>query len=160
MNISQNSVVHFHYILKDENGEQLEDTANGDPVVYLHGHNNLLIGLENALEGKTSGENVSVTLPPDEAFGERRDDSEMEVPTEHLMGANDWQAGMLAVVNTNQGQRQIRVIAVDGDKATIDTNHPLAGQTLIFDMEVLEVREASEEELTHGHAHGPGGHQH
>lgn len=160
MNISQNTVVQFHYTLKDENGDQLEQTSGGEPVVYLHGHNNLLLGLEKALEGKSTGDNVSVTLPPEEAFGERRPDSELEVPKEHLMGASDWQPGMLAVVNTNQGQRQVKVVAVEGDKATIDTNHPLAGQTLVFDMEVVDVREASDEEKSHGHVHGPGGHEH
>ena len=160
MNISRNTVVQFHYTLKDESGKNLETTTGSDPIAYLHGHNNLLSGLENALEGKAAGESLSVTLPPEEAFGEARGDSEMDVPVEHLMGAAEWEPGMIAVVNTNQGQRQVTVVKVEGDTATIDTNHPLAGKTLVFDLEVVDVRDASDEEITHGHAHGAGGHHH
>lgn len=160
MNISQNTVVQFHYTLKDESGASLESTSGNDPVTYLHGHNNLLPGLENALEGREAGDKLSVTLGPGEAFGEARDDSQLEVPVDHLMGASEWKPGMVAVVNTNHGQRQVTVVKVEGASATIDTNHPLAGKTLVFDLDVIGVREASKEELSHGHVHGEGGHQH
>lgn len=159
MVIAQDTVVQFHYTLKDEDGNNLESTSGSDPIEYLHGHENLLGGLENALEGKSTGDNVSVTLPPSEAFGEVRPDSELEVPVDHLMGADQWEPGMIAVVNTNQGQRQVKVVNVENGTATIDTNHPLAGRTLVFDLEVVEVREASKEEVEHGHAHGAGGHE-
>lgn len=160
MNIAQNTVVQFHYTLKDESGASLESTTGSDPITYLHGHDNLLRGLESALEGHGAGDNVSVTLPPGEAFGEAREDSQLEVPVQHLMGASEWKPGMIAVVNTDQGQRQVTVVGVQGETAVIDTNHPLAGKTLVFDLEVVDVRQASKEEITHGHAHGPGGHQH
>lgn len=160
MNISQNTVVQFHYTLKDESGASLESTSGSDPVTYLHGHNNLLPGLENALEGHGTGDKLSVTLSPDDAFGEPRADSHLEVPLDHLMGATEWEAGMVAVVNTNHGQRQVTVVRVEENVATVDTNHPLAGKTLVFDVDVIGVRAASHEEVSHGHAHGEGGHQH
>jgi len=160
LNISENTVVQFHYTLKDESGASLESTSGNEPVTYLHGHNNLLPGLENALEGREAGDKLSVTLGPNDAFGEPRANSQLEVPVDHLMGAPAWQPGMVAIVNTNQGQRQVTVVKVDGEVATIDTNHPLAGKTLVFDLDVIGVRQASEEEISHGHVHGEGGHHH
>lgn len=160
LNISQNTVVQFHYTLKDESGASLETTSGNEPVTYLHGHDNLLRGLESALEGRGAGDEVSVTLGPADAFGEPRDDSRLEVPVDHLMGATEWKPGMIGVVNTNHGQRQVTVMSIDGNSAVVDTNHPLAGKTLVFDLHVVDVREASKEEITHGHAHGPGGHHH
>ena len=160
MKISKDSVVRFDYILKDENGEVLEDSSKSEAMTYLHGHNALLKGLEDALEGKEAGESVSVTLAPGQAFGERAADSEQRVPIKHLAGAKKWKPGMTAIVNTQHGQRQVTVVKVGQTMATVDTNHPLAGKTLCFDMTVVSVREASAEELAHRHAHGPGGHHH
>lgn len=159
MQVSLNSVVQFHYTLSDENG-QLESSKNQDPVLYLHGHNNLIQGLENALAGKTVGEAFSVTLAPADAYGERREDAIQSVQVKHLMGAKKWKPGMVAVVNTSEGQRQVTVVKVGMFKADIDTNHPLAGKTLTFNLEILDIREASPEEIEHGHAHGVGGHNH
>lgn len=160
MNITQNMVVRFHYTLKDETGQHLESTTGSDPVTYLHGHNNLLSGLENALEGKSKGDKASVTLQPEDAFGEHRPGNEQTVPLKYLMGSDDWKPGMIAVVNTDQGQRQVRILKVEDESATVDTNHPLAGKVLTFDVEVIEVRKANHEELSHGHVHGEGGHHH
>jgi FKBP-type peptidyl-prolyl cis-trans isomerase SlyD len=160
MPIAANSVASFHYILKDESGVQLESSHGSQPMTYLHGHDSLLKGLEDALEGKDTGATFSVTLPPALAFGELREDSEMRVPLSQLRGAKKWEPGMQAVIQTNHGHQQVTIIKVGHTMATVDTNHPMAGKTLVFDVEVVEVREASQEELSHGHAHGPGGHHH
>ena len=160
MQVSVNCIARFHYTLKDDTGAELESSRGAEPMTYLHGRRGLLPGLEAALEGKSVGDSFSATLAPAEAFGERRADSEMRVPLSHLSGAKKWQPGMQAVIQTQQGQQQVTVVKVGHTMATVDTNHPLAGKTLVFEVEVIEVREASAEELAHGHAHGPGGHQH
>ena len=160
MQIEKNTVVQFTYNLQDEAGAELESSETGQPIAYLHGHDNMLEGLENGLEGKSEGDSFSVTLPPVEAYGERREDSEHRIPIKHLQGAKKWTPGMVANVQTEQGQSQVTVIKAGKFMVTVDTNHPFAGKTLTFDIRVLEVREATAEELTHGHAHGVGGHHH
>jgi len=159
MQIADNSVASFHFIIRDEAGAEL-DNSGDQPMTYLHGQNSLLPGLEEVMVGKTVGEKFTVTLPPEQAFGEIRPDSEQRVPLKHLHGAKNWKPGMQAVVNTQHGQHQVTVVKVGHTMATIDTNHPLAGKTLVFEIEVTDVREASEEEISHGHAHGPGVHHH
>ncbi|WP_448569916.1 FKBP-type peptidyl-prolyl cis-trans isomerase [Thalassotalea ganghwensis] len=160
MKITQNTVVQFHYTLKNEAGEEIENSYQGDPLAYLHGHKNMLVGVENALADKEAGDKFSVTLQPEEAYGERLDDAEQRVPVKHLVGASKWKPGMTALVNTEQGQRQVTVLKVGRFMATVDINPPLAGKVLTFDLDVVDVREATEEEIEHGHAHGVGGHQH
>ncbi len=160
MQIAENKVVSFHYTLKDADGTQLESSQGGQPMTYLHGHDSLLKGLEDALNGKSAGENFSVTLTPDLAFGELRADSELRVPISQLRGAKKWEPGMQAVIQTPHGHQQVTVLKVGHTMATVDTNHPMAGKTLVFDVEVVEIREATHEELSHGHVHGPGGHHH
>ena len=160
MNISQDTVVSFHYILTNENGDELETSAKDQPMVYLHGHNGLMPALEKALEGKAVGDKPSITLAPADAYGEIRKDSEQRIPIKHLSGAKKWKPGMVATVHTEQGQHQVTVLKVGHTMATVDTNHPFAGVTLTFNVEICEIRAASEEEITHKHAHGPGGHQH
>lgn len=159
MQISANTVVQFHYTLTDATGE-LENSRAGSPLLYLHGHNQMLTKLEDALAGKTAGDKLNITLAPADAYGERREDAIQSVQVKHLQGAKKWKPGMVAWVNTDQGQRQVTIVKVGMFKAEVDTNHPLAGKTLTFDIEVLSVREASAEEIAHGHAHGEGGHQH
>ncbi|HWK53858.1 MAG TPA: peptidylprolyl isomerase [Hyphomicrobiales bacterium] len=160
MQITRNSVAQFHYVLKDVDGATLESSEGGEPMTYLHGHDGLLPGLEKALEGKSSGDQFSVTIPPADAFGEPREDSELRIPLSQLQGAKKWEPGMQAIIHTPQGHQQVTVLKVGHTMATVDTNHPMAGKTLHFDVSVVDVREASAEELTHGHAHGPGGHHH
>ena len=160
MQIEKDKVVQFSYKLSDEAGELLEASDAGHPVAYLHGHNNMLGGLEKALEGKVQGENFSVTLVPAEAYGERREDTEQRVPVKHLQGAKKWKPGMIAAVQTEQGQRQVTVVKAGKFMVTVDTNHPFAGKTLSFDIDVQDVRDATSEEVAHGHAHGVGGHHH
>lgn len=160
MNITKDKVVQFHYTIKDETGEQVETSKDSDPMAYLHGHNNMIVGVENALDGKAAGDKFTVTLEPKDAYGERQDDAIQRVPAKHLQGAQKWQPGMVAVVNTEQGQRQVTVLKVGRFMVTVDLNPPLAGKTLTFDLEVVDVRDASEDEIAHGHAHGVGGHHH
>lgn len=160
MQIAADCVVSFHYVLKDADGAQLEASTGTHPMTYLHGHDSLLPGLEEALDGKAVGDRFSVTLPPEKAFGELREDSELRVPISHLQGARKWQPGMQAIIHTAQGHQQVTVLKVGHTMATVDTNHPMAGKTLVFDVDITEVRRASAEELAHGHAHGPGGHHH
>ncbi|MBO9491792.1 peptidylprolyl isomerase [Endozoicomonas sp. G2_1] len=160
MKITDNTVVQFHYTLTNQAGEQVESSRDGDPVAYLHGHKNMIVGVEKALADKEQGDSFSVTVTPEEGYGERQEDAVQRVPTKHLQGAKVWKPGMIATVHTEQGQRQVSVVKVGKFMVTVDINHPLAGQTLTFDIDVVNVREATEEEVSHGHAHGVGGHQH
>lgn len=160
MKIADKAVVQFHYTLKDEAGVEIESSLGGDPLAYLHGYKNMLVGVEKALEGKEEGDKFSVTLQPEDAYGERNEDAIQRVPVKHLMGATKWKPGMTAVVETEQGQRQVTVIKAGKFMVTVDINPPLAGKVLTFDLEVVSIREATEEEIEHGHAHGVGGHQH
>jgi len=160
MEITTNCVARFHYTLKDENGVQMETSVGTDPMTYLHGHDSLLKGLETALVGKSVGDKFDITLPPDQAFGELHPDNEIRVPISQLQGAKKWQVGMQAVIASEQGHQQVTILKLGHTMATVDTNHPMAGKTLSFTVEVVEVREASEVELSHGHVHGAGGHHH
>lgn len=159
MQISNNSVVQFHYILSDANGE-IESSHKHDPILYLHGQPGLIDGLVEALEGHKAGDSFSVTLTADKAYGPRLDDAIQKVQVKRLQGAKKWKPGMIAVIETEQGPRQVTIVKVGLSQAEVDSNHPLAGKDLTFAIEVLDVREASEEELAHGHAHGAGGHHH
>ncbi len=160
MQITKDKVVQFHYTIKDAEGEQVDTSRTGDPMAYLHGHDNMIVGVEKALDGKQAGDKFSVTVEPSEGYGERQDDAVQRIPTKHLQGAKVWKPGMVAVVHTEQGARQVTVLKVGRFMVTCDLNPPLAGKTLDFDLEVVDVRDATEEEISHGHAHGVGGHQH
>lgn len=160
MIISKDTVVQFHYSLQDEKGEMIESTADNEPMAYLHGHNNMVPGLEKALEGKAAGDSFSVTIEPAEGYGLRKENAMQRIPLKHLQGARKWKPGMMAIVDTNEGYRQVTVVKVGKFNADVDTNHPLAGITLTFNVQVKNVREATADEIAHGHAHGDGGHQH
>jgi len=166
MKIAEKTVAHFHYVLKDEAGAELESSQGHEPLVYLHGANNTLAGLENALAGKEAGDKFSVTLQPEEAYGEYQEGLEQRVPVKHLHGlvskSAKWKKGMTAVVQTEQGQRQVTVVIVGKFRVTLDINPPLAGKVLTFDVDVVDVRAATDEEVEHGHVHGAGGcgHEH
>ncbi|SRR5690554_6134278 len=160
MEIQKDRVVSFHYTLKDEDGKELETSRGGEPLAYLHGHGNIVDGLEEALEGKSEGESFSVTVSPEKGYGPRREGLVQRVPVKHLQGAKTWKPGMIAAVQTDQGPRQVVVQKVGRFMADVDLNHPMAGRTLVFDVEVMKVREADPEELSHGHAHGDGGNHH
>lgn len=160
MQISKNTVVNFHYRLSELNGDEFESSFGSEPNAYLHGHNNIIKGLELELAGKVKGDTFSVTLLPEQAYGMRQENAIQRVPLKHLQGAKKWHPGMVATVNTEKGQRQVVIVKVGKFNADVDMNHPLAGKTLVFDVEVTDVRTASAEEISHGHAHGVGGHQH
>jgi FKBP-type peptidyl-prolyl cis-trans isomerase SlyD len=159
MQIDNDKVVSFHYHLYE--GETLlEGSENSQPMLYLHGHDGLFKGLEEALQGKQKGQTVEVTLSPEQAYGVRQDTPLKRVPIKHLMPKRKPRVGDVFQVNTDNGARQVVIRKVGKFNVDVDTNHPLAGKTLSFDVEILDVRAASAEELSHGHAHGPGGHHH
>ena len=160
MQITDNTVVYFHYTLKNESGETVETSLDGEPSAYLHGAGNILQGLERALEGKTADDSVEVTLPPEQAYGPRQADRVQRVPVKHLIFKGKLRPGLTVQVNTADGRRPATVVKAGKFSADIDTNHPLAGQTLTFTIDIVELREASAEERAHRHVHGPGGHQH
>jgi len=160
MQIAQDKVVLIHYTLKNDAGETLDSSWGGEPLAYIHGQGNLVAGLEKALEGKQSGDKLSVKVEPTEGYGVRDDALIQQVPKRQFGGANV-QPGMQFHAQTSQGHaRVVTVVRIQGDMVTVDGNHPLAGENLNFDVEVTEVREATQEELEHGHVHGPGGHHH
>jgi FKBP-type peptidyl-prolyl cis-trans isomerase SlyD len=160
MKVADEHVVQFNYDLKDEKGDLLESSKEHAPVAYLHGKAGILPGLADAMAGKSKGDEFSITLEAKDAYGEIREDAEQRVPVKHLQGAKKWKKGMTAVVQTDDGQRQVTIVKMGKFMATVDTNHPWAGQTLTFDLSIADVRPATTEELSHGHAHGVGGHQH
>lgn len=160
MLIAPEKVVLIHYTLKNDAGETLDSSSGGEPLAYLHGQGNLIPGLEKALEGKQAGDKLSVSVEPGAGYGQRDDKLVQQVPRRQFGGANV-QPGMQFHAQTSQGQtRVVTVTNIAGDMVTVDGNHPLAGENLHFDVEVTEVRDASAEELEHGHVHGPGGHHH
>lgn len=160
MNIEKNKVVTFHYTLSDEGGEQLEDSRPDDPVTYLHGHQPMLQGLVDALEGKQEGDQFTVTLPPDQAYGERMQSETQRVPIKYILNKGKLKPGMIVQVNTKNGARDATVVKVGRFNVDLDPNHPFAGKTLVFNVDVLSIRDAEAEELEHGHVHGEGGVQH
>lgn len=164
MQITKDTVVQFTYRIYELDGTELENNHDSDPVAYLHGHSNMMPGVEGALEGKAVGDSFTVELEPAQTYGEIQADSEQRIPLKHLQGAKQgvkkWQAGMTAVVNTDQGQREVTILKVGKFMVTVDSNHPLAGKTLKFELDVVDVRQATAEEVEHGHAHGVGGHHH
>lgn len=160
MQIEKDKVVTFHYTLSEHEGDVIENNRDGDPMAYLHGHANLLPALEKTLAGKQASDQLSVTLTPDQAYGHRKPDSVSRVPIKHLLTKGKLKPGMLVAVNTKQGRKDATVVKVGKFNVDIDNNHPLAGKTLVFDIEIAEVRDATAEELAHGHSHGVGGHHH
>jgi FKBP-type peptidyl-prolyl cis-trans isomerase SlyD len=138
----------------------LDSSAGGEPLAYIQGHGNLVSGLEKALEGKQLGNALAVVVAPAEGYGERNEALIQRVPKRTLQGAGDIKKGMQFQARTEDGMRLFTVAAVIGDMVTLDGNHPLADQTLHFDVEIVDVREATAEELEHGHVHGAGGHHH
>ena len=160
MQIATNTVVTIDYTLRDDDQSVLDTSEGQEPLSYIHGIGNLIPGLEKALAGKAEGDRLQVTVPPDEAYGERDEALLQAIPRERFERADEIQVGMQFHTQTEEGMQVVTVVDVDGDNITIDGNHPLAGKTLHFDVAVVGVREASADEVSLGHAHGPGGHQH
>jgi FKBP-type peptidyl-prolyl cis-trans isomerase SlyD len=157
MQIADKKAVTFHYTLRDDEGTVLDSSEGKKPMTYLHGASNIVPGLEKALEGKKAGDDVKATVPPAEGYGTRNEANIRNVPRRKLPDGK-LVPGMRMQLQTNQGPIVATVLAISGDYVTIDANHPLADKTLHFDVKVVEVRDATPEELKHGHVHGPGGH--
>lgn len=154
MNIASQTVVSIHYTLTNEAGEVLDSSSGGDPLSYLHGGGGIIPGLERALEGKISGDRMNVVVAPGEAYGEVNSQLVQVVGMDAFAGVEKVEVGMQFQTTGQDGNTMvIRVASIEGDQVTIDANHPLAGETLHFDVEVVAVREATEEEIAHGHVH-------
>lgn len=160
MSIAQDQVVSIHYTLRNDAGEVLDKSAQGEPLTYLHGHGNLIPGLERELAGKQTGDKLQVKIAPADAYGEYDKALVQRVPRRALKGVPEVRVGMRLQAQTEHGPRAVTVTQLTGDLVTLDGNHPLAGQNLNFEVEVGEVRAATGEELEHGHVHGPHGHHH
>ncbi|HAZ79379.1 MAG TPA: peptidylprolyl isomerase [Porticoccaceae bacterium] len=161
MSIKHNSAVSFHYTLTDDNGQQLDSSDGREPLAYLHGAGNIIPGLENALEGKSTGDKMMVAVTAAEGYGEVQPALIQEVPRGSFEGVENIEVGMQFEAQTGNGDSvPVTVTAVTDESITVDGNHPLAGKNLNFDVSIEEVRDASQEELDHGHVHGPGGHNH
>ena len=157
MQIGAKKAVTFHYSLRDDEGKVLDSSEGRAPMTYLHGKGNIVPGLEKALEGKQGGDEVKATVPPADGYGLRDDKNIRNVPRRRLPEGK-LQPGMRLHLRTEQGQGVVTVMAIKGDYVTIDGNHPLSDKTLHFEVKIVEVRDATAEELAHGHVHGPGGH--
>lgn len=152
--IGDNVVVTIHYKLTDNDGALLDSSEGGEPLVYLHGTGNLIPGLEKELVGKSTGASLQVNIEPEEAYGEIHPQLIETVPREAFQGVDTIEPGMAFQAQGPDGQaRQIMVKEVNGDEIIVDANHPLAGVALNFDVQVVDIRAASEEEISHGHVH-------
>jgi len=160
VHIEKNRVVTLNYTLRDEQGTILDASSGRGPLSYLHGKGNIIPGLEQALSGKAAGDKLDVTVAPEQGYGPRDERLVQIVPRTKFGEVENLAPGMQVRVGGQQGQRIVSVVRVDRDFVTIDGNHPLAGRTLHFSVEIAEVRKASHEEVAHGHVHGPDGHHH
>lgn len=165
--ITDGAVVSFHYRLAEvlpdgSHSDWKEESHGGEPLLYLHGYHNVVVGLEKALNGKQVGDAIEITLKPEEAYGQRQPNAVQRVPIKHLQiqGKKKPNPGVVARVQTNQGARNVVILKAGKFNADVDFNHPLAGRTLYYEIQVESVRPATSEELAHGHAHGAGGHHH
>jgi FKBP-type peptidyl-prolyl cis-trans isomerase SlyD len=154
--IAKDRVVSIDYTLTNDKGEVLDTSQGRAPLEYLHGAGNLISGLETALAGQSPGDQMNVTVQPAEGYGDRDEGLVANVGREAFQGIEELQVGMRFQADTSQGTRLFTVTEIEGDQVKIDGNHPLAGEVLNFDVTVRDVREATETELEHGHAHGPG----
>lgn len=156
MIVAANKVVKMHYSVLDNNKNTIDNSFDGEPLVFIVGTGFLIPGLENALLGKEAGDTFSVTVEPDQGYGERHDDLMQAVPKSMFEGM-EIEVGMQFRATTDAGDQSVMIIEIQDEDVIVDGNHPLSGITLHFDVEVLEVRDATEEELAHGHVHGEGG---
>ncbi|MGR5213259.1 peptidylprolyl isomerase [Vibrio rotiferianus] len=157
MKIEKNVVASLAYKVMLEDGVVVDQSTSEAPLDYLHGHNNLITGLEKELEGKVAGDKFSVTVAPDDAYGDHNDALVQRVPADVFQGVDQIEVGMRFLADTDQGPIPVEVTEVDGDEVVVDGNHMLAGQTLTFEVEVMATREATAEEIEHGHIHQGGG---
>jgi FKBP-type peptidyl-prolyl cis-trans isomerase SlyD len=160
MQVADNTVVRFHYSLSDADGTPIESSREREPLTVLVGAGNVIPGVERGLQGREPGARFSVTVPPEDGYGARREDFTQRVPKKYFHEPERLKPGMQTVLATRDGHRVVTVLKVGSSVIDVDLNHPMAGRTLNFEIEVLDVREANAEEIAHGHVHGPGGHHH
>ena len=163
MIIDENTVVRFHYRLSEvvESGpEFLEHSHDDEAMTYLHGAGAVIPGIEKAMQGRQQGDEFVITLEPVDAYGERVENAKQRIAVKHLQQKKKLKPGMVVSVNTSHGPREVMIEKVGKFNVDVDTNHPLAGKTLQFEIKIEEVRAATTEEISHGHVHGPGGHHH
>jgi FKBP-type peptidyl-prolyl cis-trans isomerase SlyD len=158
MKIAKDAVVTIDYTLTDNDGHVIDSSKGQEPLTYLHGAGNIIPGLETKLEGKSSGESVKVSVPPAEAYGEWEKEKVVEVTKSQFSGVDKLEVGMQFEVEGDKHAQLVTITKIEGEQVTIDSNHPLAGKTLNFDVTVVNVRAATPDELSHGHVHGPSGH--
>ncbi len=159
MEIQENLVAIFEYTLTDSQGEAI-DASNGEPLAYLHGHGNIIPGLEKQMLGKKVGDKFTAEVPAEEGYGIVQQELIQAVPKEMFQGVETLEVGMRFEAQTEYGAHSVEITEIEGDEITVDGNHPLAGVDLVFEIEVTDVREATAEEIEHGHAHGAGGVHH
>jgi FKBP-type peptidyl-prolyl cis-trans isomerase SlyD len=155
--VGTNKVVTFHYKVADTEGSFSETSEGGDPVAYLHGRGNIVPGLEDEMRGKQAGDEFHVSVRPEDAYGPRDAAAVQRVPIKHLIHPGRLAPGRVVAINTERGGVRGTVLKVGRFNVDVDLNHPLAGKTLVFDVKVIDVRDATEEEIAHGHVHGSGG---
>ncbi|MEF3082911.1 peptidylprolyl isomerase [Luteimonas sp. SMYT11W] len=159
MKIEKDRVVRFHYSVAEAGQEPVETSRDREPLAILFGHGNIIPGLEKAMDGREAGETFKADVTAADAYGERRDGMTQRVPKKHF-GDQKLAPGMQVVLNTSFGPRAVTIEKIGMSVVDVDLNHPMAGKDLQFDIEIVDVREASAEEVEHGHVHGDGGHQH
>jgi len=160
MQIAKDTVATIDYTLTDPKGQVIDSSSGRAPLAYLHGASNIIPGLESALEGKNAGDSVNVTVAPEQGYGPRDPNLVQPVPRSSFQGVPEIKKGMQFQAQTPGGARLVTAVDVDPQNVTVDANHPLAGMDLNFSVKVVDVRQATPEELSHGHAHGPEGHNH
>ncbi|MGR6035811.1 MAG: FKBP-type peptidyl-prolyl cis-trans isomerase [Candidatus Nitrosoglobus sp.] len=160
MQVSDKKAVYIHYTLKDKEGIVLDSSYKETPLAYIHGMGNIIVGLERALAGKSEGDKFNINIEPEEAYGQRDESLVQAVPRTAFQGIGNLQEGMQFQAQTPSGPQLITITEIKTDQVIVDANHPLAGETLDFDIEVINIREATEEELDHGHVHNPDGSHH
>lgn len=160
MQIADNSVATFHYTLTNDAGEVLDSSQGREPLAYLHNAGNIVPGLERAMAGRKPGDRFSVDVEPEDGYGVYVEELVQVVSRQAFQGVDDLEVGMQFQAQTAQGTIPVVVTVIEGEEVTVDGNHPLAGETLHFAVEVVEVRAATDEEVRHGHVHGVGGHHH
>ncbi len=160
MQIADKKVVSITYILKDESGETVESVPDGEDFSYLHGSQNIIIGLEKALTGKAKGDELTVDVSPEEGYGSY-DENMVQTVDKEMFGDSEIEVGAQFYADSPDGdQIAVTVTKIDDNSVTVDGNPPLAGQSLNFAIKVLDVRDATEEEVSHGHVHAAGDHHH
>jgi FKBP-type peptidyl-prolyl cis-trans isomerase SlyD len=160
MQIADRTVATFHYTLRDAQGQVLDSSSGGEPLVYLHGGGHIVPGLERQMAGHSAGDRFTAEVAPEEGYGASDPTLVQQVARQQFQGVDELEVGMQFQADAGRHAQMVTITAIDGDQVTVDANHPLAGATLHFDIEVTDVRAATDEELSHGHAHGPGGHHH